>query len=233
METQIQNYASEEVACGRGNITDKTKAYIGPLFPGIFTLGHIEYINTETPGGIVHRESIVAGRKTGLEYRKLFDQKGILVKDSRIEEMLNKRGYVSLEEPERIDLIRLSVGAAGFSLPNEPTALEFFERVKGFGLELCPSEVLLDYPLQIPNLPEGGTRFIGIELESSVGVSKSEIFKVSNYSGILVVDYFSQRRGKSGYYNWNTPLASHPGQTSYEVGLKPSFEFVLRLPKQT
>jgi hypothetical protein len=214
-----------EIAWGEGSINDHTRAYIGPLFPGIFTLKNLEHIYTSFPEGKIYRESVTAGGKTGLEYGRLYVQKGIEVRSSRVEEILKKEGYITLEKPEQIDLIRLRLEQTG--LLERPSTPKFLERVGELGLGCCPYEVGLEYPLQILDFPKGGVRFIGIEPVAPV--VKPEIFEIANPGGFVVGSTWENPRpsyveGPFGRYR----IRSTFGEGVWDL----SFEFVFRLPKQ-
>ena len=58
----------EEIAWSQNEITETTKAYVGPLFPGIFTkLSNLEHIYTSFAEGKIRKSQLEIGGKTAQE----------------------------------------------------------------------------------------------------------------------------------------------------------------------
>lgn len=131
-----------QIATAQNEITENTKAYIGPLFPGIFKK-NIEHLYTSFPEGKVKTFETKIDGKTKEELEKELKEKNITVGDYA-QQLLDSDDFkdsvkLSKNNIEDIDLVRLTVGDLGFS--NGATMDEIYKRAEDFGLELCPPEV--------------------------------------------------------------------------------------------
>lgn len=152
----------EQIAHDASEIRPDTKAYVGKLTPGIFNMlpKQIEHIYTSFPEGKITRESVVAGGKSGKEYEEILDQKGF--KKSRYaQQVLEKPEFMTLEHPEKIDLVRLKVGDLGFT--KNPTTDEIYRQAQALGLELCPPEVGPELRLKYENQPLYEWLYVGMK----------------------------------------------------------------------
>lgn len=114
-------------------ITKNTKAYIGPLFKGVFQL-NLEHISTSFPEGMVKKMEAELTGKSGEELERELKEKNISI-SSYASDMLKK---LSPSSPEHLDLVRLTVKDLGF--PNGATTDEIYKRAEELGLELCPQD---------------------------------------------------------------------------------------------
>ncbi len=143
----------EQIAKNKGEIKEDTKAYIGPIFPGIFTLiqkHNIEHIYTSFPEGIIRREEITIGGKTEKQLEKEMEQQGMRMYDYTRDLM---RKMEIQTNPESLSLIRLSVRDLGFT--QDPTTYQLYQRATELGLDLCPAEVGPYYRLSHQDQPMG------------------------------------------------------------------------------
>lgn len=157
----------EQIAHQPHEINEQTRAYVGPLFPGIFTqLSHNEDIYTDFPEGKIRRSEVEIGGKTEAELRAeiyAVDENG----NRRIrtnefsDDMLNKM-FQSDEfknyqrNPEQLRTIRLKVDV--FDLGFHPKISQIIGTendtdangapapftsglMTKFGLSLCPAEI--------------------------------------------------------------------------------------------
>ena len=129
--------APEEIAWGQKEITQSTKAYIGPLFPGIFnTLEHLDHLYTSFPEGRIERRTIEIGGKTPQEYEAELARDGHQMSDWA-KDILPK--ITPSKERREEDTFRLTVAALGFTSATRYD--EICKRAKELGLELAPAEL--------------------------------------------------------------------------------------------
>ncbi len=129
----------DEIAWKKEDIKETTKAYIGPLFPGIFkALGHLEHIYTSFPEGRIRKQSIEIGGKDKKQLEAELEKAKINV-NNYARHMMRQKEFTTEKKPEQADLVRLKVGDLGFN--HNPTTDEIYKKVEELGLELCPAEV--------------------------------------------------------------------------------------------
>lgn len=140
----------DQIAWKQKDINKNTKAYIGPLFEGIFQI-NLEHIYTEFPEGRIRKMETTIGGKDKNQLLKELKQKKIDVSDWA-KQMMDNKNFTTSKKPEKIILMRLTVKDIGF--PDGATTQEIYNRVKELGLELCPAETgpnlrlnYLDQPL--------------------------------------------------------------------------------------
>jgi hypothetical protein len=127
----------EQIAHNEREITQDTKAYIGPLFPNIFQTD-IEHIYTSFPEGKIQKYHIEIGGKTKKRLEQKLKDKNIYVSDYA-HELLTSPDFITSKTIEGTDLVRLTVKDLGF--PRGATTDEIYERAQQYDLELCPAEV--------------------------------------------------------------------------------------------
>ena len=140
---------SEEIAWYQDQIGPDTKAYIGPLFYGIFQTG-IEQIYTAFPEARIHRSALEIGGKTTKELEQELRENKINI-SSYAQDMLQSKDFTTLNNPEQIELVRLKVRDLGFE--SGATTDEIYRRAEELGLELCPAEVGPDLRLKYTEQP--------------------------------------------------------------------------------
>ena len=156
----------EEIAWSQKEIKPDIKAYIGPLFTGIFETG-IEQIYTAFPEGRMEMErDFEAGPITPEEFEKLAKQHNRNISDESLKVqaddygryLMNRPEFKTLKSAEKFALVRLKVSALGkdFAQGGATTAeiigteddkdeqgrpAPFTSgRMTELGLELCPPE---------------------------------------------------------------------------------------------
>ncbi|MBU2220080.1 hypothetical protein KJ665_02965, partial [Patescibacteria group bacterium] len=134
----------DQIAYDISEIKENTKAYIGPLVPGIFNVireHNIEHIYTSFPfpEGRIYIESVEIGKKDAGELIREMREKNINVRNYA-GDMMKDKDFTVLKESESIALIRLKVGDLGFSKYKHPTTNEIYKRIQELGLKLCPAE---------------------------------------------------------------------------------------------
>lgn len=183
-----------EIAWNRHEVSTHTKAYIGPLFPGIFEeFSGLEHIYTSFPEGKITRDEVVIDTKDRKELLEAMKKQGINI-SSYAQEMIEspdfmptqsglnsiKRLFKGERSPitETVDIVRLKVRDFGFT--NYPTTTELFAKAEEFGLELCPAEVGPQYRLQQTDQPMGDWFYIG--MKPLVASGDPGVFKLGRHS---------------------------------------------------
>lgn len=189
-----------EIAWNRHEVSTHTKAYIGPLFPGIFEeFSGLEHIYTSFPEGKITRDEVVIDTKDRKELLEAMKKQGINI-SSYAQEMIEspdfmptqsglnsiKRLFKGERSPitETVDIVRLKVRDFGFT--NYPTTTELFAKAEEFGLELCPAEVGPQYRLQQTDQPMDNWFYIG--MKPLVASGSPSVFRLELYSNGLWLD---------------------------------------------
>ncbi|MFA6027952.1 MAG: hypothetical protein WC752_03425 [Patescibacteria group bacterium] len=132
----IFDSTADQVAHSREEITTDTKAYIGPLFSGIFQLD-LEHVGTSFPDGMVRSMECTIGGKTKVQLKQELKAKKIQI-SQYAEDMIDSEEFTILENEEEINLKRLTVRDLGFF--DGATTDQIFRKALELGLELCPAE---------------------------------------------------------------------------------------------
>jgi hypothetical protein len=173
----VLDCTTSEIALNRNEVSEHTKAYIGPLFPGIFEeLGDIVQIYTSFPKGRVFRDKVIIRIKDRKKLLNDMEIKNINISPTA-EEMIESLDFMPNADrlsgikwlfgketstpSELIEVVRLKVRDLGFT--NCPTTDQLFAKVQEFGLELCPAEVGLQYRLQYIDQPRNDWFYIGMK----------------------------------------------------------------------
>jgi hypothetical protein len=151
----------DQIAHVPNEITEHTKAYIGPLEPGIFQKlpEGLEHVYTSFPEKKIRRENIEIGGKTAEQLISEMEAAGINISDYA-KHMLRSREFVPSNR-EEATLIRLTVADLGFT--RSATTDQIYERAQKLGLELCPLDTGPHYRLKYQNQPLGEWFFIGMK----------------------------------------------------------------------
>lgn len=140
----------QDIAWNPDQISQTTKAYIGQLFPGIFSrLSNTENIYTSFPEGKISQSELMMG---GLDKDQLQLKLNELCRrtsgevnisqfaQDKLNDIYNSPEFIHhIQNPEKINLVRLKVRDLGF--PNGATIQEIYDKAKELGLELCPDEL--------------------------------------------------------------------------------------------
>ncbi len=133
--------AKDQIARNPKEINETTKAYVGPLEPGIFNLIRqydIKHIYTSFPEGRIRQESLEIGGKDKNQLKKELEKEAINT-FSYAGDMLLSKEFTTLEAKEQINLVRLTVNDL-FADNKIHTTQEIYQRAEELGLELCPEE---------------------------------------------------------------------------------------------
>ena len=200
-----------EIAWNQQEITNNTKAYVGPLFKGIFEqLGHLEHLSTSFPEGKVRRDAVEIESKTSQEYLVELKKQGFQVSDyakymvehmrQQAEEAASKSVMAKLKDTfgkkeirqqrEQVDLVRLTVRDLGFT--QGATTDQIYAKAEEFGLELCPPEVGPEYRLQYKNQPMGEWFVIAMKQISDPD-GNPHVFKLGHdEGGVWLLNYWAE-----------------------------------------
>ena len=145
----------EEIAWGQHEITKDSKAYIGPLFTGLFSdYPNLEHIYASFPEGKVHEHEVVSEHlKTGQGFIDEIEEQKMKVWDTHMltkgktedgktfnDLMRTRREELQeLGGKETINLVRLTVNDL-FGDNRNHTVKKIFDKGIDLGLELCPPE---------------------------------------------------------------------------------------------
>lgn len=142
----------EEIAHTATEITEATKAYIGPLETGIFDRlpKSLEHIYTAFPEGKIRRTELTIGGQTKEQLISELGAHNINISDYA-EDMIKSPDFTTLESAESVDVVRLKVSDLGFT--QSPTTDQLYAKAAELGLELCPAEVGPYLRLQDTNQP--------------------------------------------------------------------------------
>lgn len=167
--------SSEEIALSPETIDENSKAYIGPLFPAIFTIlpSHLEHIYTSFPEGKISQRTIEIGGKTAAELEAELEKKHKISDYAR--HMLRSKEFVPAEHTEPANLVIASVATLGF--PGDATIAEIYAKAEELGLEICPAEVGPHFRLQYPNQP----------MDEWLRVARKPIADPGGYPGVFSV----------------------------------------------
>jgi hypothetical protein len=154
---------TSQIAHNLGELRADTKAYIGPLVPGIFDRlqeHKLEHVYTSFPEGKIRSQSIEIGGKTKEQLRIEMEQAGVTV-SSYAEEMMKILYFTTLPVAQMLDTVRLKVGDLGLS--GYPTTDQVYRKAEKLGLELCPAEVGPHMRLATKDQPLGDYYWIGMK----------------------------------------------------------------------
>lgn len=152
-----------QIAYSPKDIRPDTRAYVGPLAPGIFDRlqeHNIEHVYTSFPEGKIRRQQVEIGGKTKEQLQQELKQAGVNV-SIYAEDMMRSKDFTTLPIPQALDTVRLKVGDLGFS--GYPTIDQVYRKAQELGLELCPAEVGPQMKLQTKNQPLGDSYCIGMK----------------------------------------------------------------------
>ncbi len=157
----IFNCLPEQIAHNQQEVSEKTKAYIGPLFTNIFkTLAHLEIIFTTFPEGKIRKETITTGGKTKDQLIQEMEEQKIQIY-SYAQQMMNNKDFTTSKEAEQAGFVLLKVKDMFGS--KSPTTDELYAKAKEFGLELCQSQDGPNYRLHYTDQPNREYVYMGMK----------------------------------------------------------------------
>ncbi|MDP7559190.1 MAG: hypothetical protein QF745_01445, partial [Planctomycetota bacterium] len=153
----------EQIARSMDQISENTKAYVGPLEPGIFqkiAQFNVEHIYTSFPERRIQRQAMEVGGKTREELFFELKDKGVNI-SSYAEAIMEHSDFVTSNEVEEMDFIRLSV--LDLDIKGTPNTDAVYARAQELGLELVPSEAGPHYRLQTMDQAMGDWAYMGMK----------------------------------------------------------------------
>lgn len=173
----------DQVAHVPSQINENTKAYVGPLEPGIFQKlpENLEHVYTSFPERRIRRENVEIGGKPAEQLISEMEAAGINISDTA-KSMLKNREFVPGKNPEEATLIRLTVADLGFK--SSATTDQIYERAQILGLELCPPDTGPELRLKYLNQPLGEWFRIGMKQITDSGGSP-DVFRLERDGGGL------------------------------------------------
>ncbi len=202
--------APQDIAWGKDQLTNDTKAYIGPLFPNIFAqLKHLEHIYTSFPEGKIRQTTFELSGKTNDEYQKALDTGGFKYSKHMLKNMpslglpesaSSSHGVVdafknlftkkkSEAKPiEQIRIVRLRVLDLGF--PQGTKFKNIYPKAQELGLELCPAQVGPERRLQYTSQPMGEYEFVAMEPIADQNGGNPDVFSVRHDGDGVCLDGF-------------------------------------------
>jgi len=157
--------APENIARSVSEVSENTKAYIGPLEPGIFDAlpQNLEQVYTKFPEERIKFRNIEldTGIQNGPAFQKAIEGNGMEM-SNWAKDLLNSPDFKVVGERADADLVEVSVAALGFGRATRYDAI--CARAQELGLELCPPEVGPQLRLQYQDQPNG--EYLGIAMKA-------------------------------------------------------------------
>ncbi|MDO8618944.1 MAG: hypothetical protein Q7R49_03275, partial [Candidatus Daviesbacteria bacterium] len=152
----------DQIAHKAKDIKPNTKAYVGPLEPGIFDKlpANLEHVYTSFPEGRIKRQAVEIGGKSKDQLKAELKQAGVNI-SQYADDMINSPDFVTLKDPQTLDTVRLRVSDLG--LKGSPTTDQVYAQAEELGLELCPPEVGPQLRLKDTDQPMGDYYWIGMK----------------------------------------------------------------------
>jgi hypothetical protein len=199
----------DQLAQTKSEITDKTKAYVGPLFPGLVSdYPHIEHIYTSFPKGVITRSEVVIEDKVRADLLQEYKQNNINIYNPSREIMLKQElipaeGMVGKitqwfkgekkHPAEHIDIVQLRGKDLGFD--QSIKVQELYDKALELGFELCSPELAVHYRLQYLDQPIEDVMLLAMEpMKTTLG--KHVLGLSHDRDGNLELSAFETERGK-------------------------------------
>ena len=172
----VLSCSPEQIAWHQDEITENTKAYIGPLFPGIFQT-NLEHIYTSFPEGEIANFNATIGGQNKEELQKELAQ-GKFEVSSSAKALMNNPEFSTAEKQENMELVFLTVKDLGF--PQGTKTADIYQKAKDLGLELCPAELGPQLRLQYMNQPMNEWLYVGMK-QMSDSDGRPFVFQLARY----------------------------------------------------
>ncbi len=198
----------KQIARSQKEVNEFTKAYVGPMFPGIFkALGHLEHVYTSFPEGKITRYNIEIGGQSEEQLEATLERAGMKISGYGLH-MMKQKEFKTAKDPEQMELVRLTISGL-FNDQNAHTTDDIYKKAEELGLELCPAEVGPHLRLHLKDQPMGEWLRIAMK-QIAVPDGDPSVFRLVRVGGGLWLNY-----------DWASP--------AYEW--HPRSEFVFRLRK--
>jgi hypothetical protein len=205
----------DQIAWGKDEIREDTKAYVGPLFPDIFQiLKHLKHIYTSFPEGRIVKSTIEIGGKTKEDLENEMKKQNIFIANEA-KFVMDGKDFITSKKPEPMNLVKLTIKDLG--LDKYITIEQIEQKAQKFGLELCPAEAGPYYRIDYPNQPDDEVVCMGMKPILALD-GAPDIFKLNKFFGT-----FQQLDCCRNSLN---PNYSNKNKT---INLSPRFKIVLRV----
>ncbi|MBP7700539.1 hypothetical protein KA111_00595 [Candidatus Woesebacteria bacterium] len=211
----IFGISTEEVATKKEGAGEKTKIYVGKIFPGIKNLQNLEHIYISFPDSELITTEV---RTKANSSQELLD----IVNNSSNVGITKAYGESTQRDIEGT-ILNLKVFKSEKSIINEVCIMTseqlgltpffgerfeqggleaVFDRIESLGLEVCPPEIALEYAIQnIGKIPSGTKFYLGkdpVERPNKTpGYLKLEFFNTN-----IIVDFYGVPRGSNFCNNY-------------------------------
>ncbi|OGG49159.1 hypothetical protein A3G63_01095 [Candidatus Kaiserbacteria bacterium RIFCSPLOWO2_12_FULL_52_8] len=183
----------DNIAHVASEVTSDTKAYIGPLEPGIFDKlpGHLEHVYTKFPKEHIKFRHAELGTNVndGYSFKNTTEEQGMRV-GNWAQQLLESADFKVIGERQQVDLVEVFVRSLGFTTATRYD--QICSRAKELGLELCPAEVGPQLRLQYKDQPLGEYLIVAMKA-ISVRDGHPRVFTVDRGGGGL---WLSADRGR-------------------------------------
>jgi len=181
---------SSQIAHNVSEVKPDTRAYVGPLVPGIFdklTEANVEHIYTSFPEGKIRRQGIEIGGKTKEQLQSELEQAGHV--NSRAQNMMNNPDFTTLPVAQILDTVILTLNQMGLS--GDPTTDQIYERAQELGLYFCPAEVGPQYRLQNTDQQMGKWVCVGMKQITGSDGDPSVFILERDEDGLWLYDFWA------------------------------------------
>lgn len=196
----ILDCSPEQIATNQSEITEDTKAYIGPFFTDIVKdakYNYLGHIYTSFPEKRIRFETTLNGGKTKDQLKaELAAQK---INFNYAGQMMDNEEFVITSKAEKLDLVRLTVADLGF--PSGATIEQIFAKAESLGLELCPSDLGPNYRLNYLNQPLDEWIYIGMKPISDADGDPGVFLLARDGFGLWLLDFFA-----APWYRWGPDI---------------------------
>lgn len=181
-----------QIARTLDQINEDTRAYVGPLEPGIFTklaAFDIEHIYTDFPERPIRRQTMEVGGKTREELLDELKAKGFKI-SGYANAMMDHSDFITSPDAEDMDFIRLSV--ADLNIQGVPTTDAIYARAQELGLDLVPPDAGPAY--RLATLDQSMDDWVYMGMKQSTGPDGDpRVFGVGRGEDGLWLDYYWAR----------------------------------------
>jgi len=184
-----------QIAHSPQELRSDTRAFVGPLVPGIFDRlqeHNIEHIYTSFPEGKIRMQGIEIGGKIKGQLQQELEEAGTKI-TPKAKEMINSSDFTTLPVAQVLNTVKLKLSDLG--LPGYSATYQVNDRAQELGIDLCPAEVGPRYRLQYTDQPIGEWFYVGMkQITDSDG--DPDVFSMIRTEGGLWLDGDWARPGR-------------------------------------
>lgn len=197
----------DQIAHVPSEITENTKAYVGPLavedqygnlLPEYINIFQklpetLEHIYTSFPERKIRRENVEIGGKTKEQLIDAMKEHGINF-NSDAPSIMAHPDFITGQNREEAKLVRLTVADLGFK--TSATTDQIYERAQALGLELCPPDTGPKYRLKYKDQPRCEWVYIGMKQIAGRHGSPYVFSLARSNDGLWLDDYLAKPHHK-------------------------------------